>query len=95
MADTQSTSMLDIMKLSLNSTMTRNEKLYLRESALSHKESLLDGVSFLGRLLEDHSVEAKTQPDFGRDEMLKLGAFLSSAIELVKCMDGVIDSCKL
>ncbi len=92
MTDIHSTSMINIMKQSMDLPLTKTERSCLYESAISHRDSLLDGVSFLGELLKSHAAEARTQPNFGRDDFIKLGEFLSSTAELVQCMDGIIDS---
>lgn len=92
MADIQSTSMFTIMKRSMGSFLSQTERTCFYEAAILHREALLDGVSFMGGLLERYAAEAQTQPDFNRDEVKELGLFLHSAIELVRCMEGVIDS---
>lgn len=69
----------------------RDALLHIREDALWHHDNLIDGLAFIGILLEQYgSTKRKGCIELNGEELEQYGRFINTALSLIRAMDNCI-----
>ncbi|EEZ9068655.1 hypothetical protein DDL92_004803 [Escherichia coli] len=83
--------LLESMKAVANSMPDKESCWGLRVDADWHRESLLNGITFVGRFLEENHLRGGC--GYSGEEISRLAGFLQSAPVLIECMSRLVEYC--
>lgn len=96
MADTQTltpmnhNSVWEVLHHAMDTIPTELARYNVRSDADFHRDALLGAISFIGAALES-SLTRKQPRQYSSEELITLSNFLTSAPELIRGMDTLVD----